>query len=64
MAKPSGQRAYTLIEFIVMVVIVGLVVAITVSRLMNRQDKIKVDAAKNNVSAIITALKEFEKYYV
>jgi len=61
--EPSGQRRFTLIEFIVIVVIVGLVVAITITRLMNRQDRIKVDAAKKNVGTMITALKEFEKCY-
>lgn len=63
MAKSCRQGGFTLIEFIVIVVIIGLVVAITITRLLNRQDRIKVDAAKKDVSAMITALKEFEKCY-
>jgi type II secretory pathway pseudopilin PulG len=61
MAEPSMQRRFTFIEFIVILVILGLVAGITVTRFMRSKDKTKVDVAKNDVSSMITALKEFEK---
>lgn len=63
MSRPSEQRRFTLMEFIVIVVIVGLVVAITITRFINRQDRIKVNAARKDVSAMVTALNEFNRCY-
>ena len=63
MATPVEQKRLTLLELIVIVVIVGLVVAITITRLMNRQDRIRVNAAKKDVNAMIVALKEFGRCY-
>ena len=51
------QRAFTLIEVLVVVAILGILAAIVVPRIMDRPDEAKRVAAKADVSAIVQALK-------
>ena len=51
------QRAFTLIEVLVVVAILGILAAIVVPRLMDRPDEAKRVAAKADVGAIVQALK-------
>jgi general secretion pathway protein G len=51
------QRAFTLIEVLVVVAILGILAAIVVPRIMDRPDEAKRVAAKADVGAIVQALK-------
>jgi general secretion pathway protein G len=58
MASPRIlQRAFTLIEVLVVVAILGILAAIVVPRLMDRPDEAKRVAARADVGAIVQALK-------
>jgi general secretion pathway protein G len=51
------QRAFTLIEILVVVAILGILAAIVVPRIMDRPDEAKRVAAKADIGAIVQALK-------
>jgi len=51
------QRAFTLIEVLVVVAILGILAAIVVPRIMDRPDEAKRVAAKADVGALVQALK-------
>jgi general secretion pathway protein G len=50
-------RGFTLIEVLVVVVILGILAGLIVPRIMDRPDQARVVAAKNDIQAIISALK-------
>jgi general secretion pathway protein G len=60
-SKPAGARmaAFTLIEVMIVVVIMGILAAIIVPRIMDRPDQARVNAAKNDVSILLQALKMY-----
>lgn len=51
-----GQRGFTLIEIMVVVVIIGVLGALIVPQFMDRPDQAKVVAARSDIQAIATAL--------
>jgi general secretion pathway protein G len=51
------QRAFTLIEVLVVVAILGILAAIVVPRIMDRPDEAKRVAAKADIGAIVQSLK-------
>ena len=53
----TQQRAFTLIEVLVVVAILGILAAIVVPRIMDRPDEAKRVAAKADIAAIVQTLK-------
>src|ERR1700694_5150179 len=51
------QRAFTLIEVLVVVAILGILAAIVVPRIMDRPDEARRVAAKADIGALVAALK-------
>ncbi|MFQ6021150.1 MAG: type II secretion system major pseudopilin GspG [Acidiferrobacterales bacterium] len=55
--RKNRQRGFTLIEILVVVVILGILVGLVVPRIMGRPDEARIVAAKNDIRAIVSALK-------
>lgn len=53
----SLQRGFTLIEVMVVVVILGILAMLIVPKIMDRPDEARVVAARNDIRAIVSALK-------
>lgn len=56
-ATASRQRGFSLIEIMVVVVIMGVLAALVVPNVMDRPDQARVVAAKQDIGAIMQALK-------
>lgn len=54
------QRGFTLIEILVVIVILAILGALVVPKIMNRPDKARVVAARQDVQAIVQALKLYK----
>ncbi len=52
-----GARGFTLVEILVVIVILGIIAALVVPRVLERPDEARVIAAKNDVAALLQALK-------
>ncbi len=55
--RASRQAGFTLIEIMVVVVILGILAALVVPRVMGRPDEARIIAAKQDINAILQALK-------
>ncbi len=55
--RAPGNRAFTLIEIMVVVVIMGVLAALVVPRLMGRTDDARILAAKQDIATLMQALK-------
>ena len=52
-----SQNGFTLIELMVVVVILGILAMLVVPKVMDRPDEARIVAAKNDIRAIVSALK-------
>ena len=61
-ARPAlaRSRGFTLIEVMVVIVILGVLAALVVPKVMSRPDEARVVAAKQDISAIMQALKLYK----
>jgi len=57
LARTSRQRGFSLIEIMVVVVIMGIMAALIVPNLMDRPDQARAVAARQDIGAIMQALK-------
>jgi general secretion pathway protein G len=60
MKAHSPQRGFTLIEIMVVIVILGVMAAMIVPKVMGRPDEARVVAAKQDIAAIMQALKLYK----
>jgi len=56
-SAPHRERGFTLIEIMIVVVIIGILVGLLAPRIMDRPDQARVVAARNDIQAILGALK-------
>ncbi|HUH87852.1 MAG TPA: type II secretion system major pseudopilin GspG [Pusillimonas sp.] len=56
-SRATNQRGFSLIEIMVVVVIMGVLAALVVPNVMGRPDQARVIAAKQDIGAIVQALK-------
>ena len=55
--KVRGQRGFTLLEVMVVVVILGILAALVVPKIISRPDEARVMAAKQDIASLMQALK-------
>ncbi|MDC7798583.1 type II secretion system major pseudopilin GspG [Stenotrophomonas geniculata] len=58
--RKARQKGFSLIEIMVVVVIIGILAALIVPRLMDRPDQARVVAARQDIAALMQALKLFK----
>ena len=56
-ADARGQRGFTLLEVMVVVVILGILAALVVPKIISRPDEARVIAAKQDIASLMQALK-------
>lgn len=57
MKVTAGQRGFTLLEVMVVVVILGILAALVVPKIISRPDEARVIAAKQDIASLLEALK-------
>ena len=57
---PAGQGAFTLIELLLVLVILGILAAIVVPKFAGRTEQARITAAQTQISSFSTALDAFE----
>jgi general secretion pathway protein G len=58
--KPSKQRAFTLIEILVVVSILAILGALIVPKIIDRPNEARVVAAKQDIATVVAALKLYK----
>ena len=59
-ALRAGHRAFTLVEMLLVVTIIGILAALVVPKIMGRSEQARITAAHADISGIKTALDAFE----
>ena len=59
-STPLHQSGFTLIEIMIVVVIIGILVGLLAPKIMDRPDQARVVAARNDIQAILSALKLYK----
>ncbi len=57
LTRVRGQRGFTLLEVMVVVVILGILAAMVVPKIISRPDEARVIAAKQDIASLMQALK-------
>ena len=57
MPRARPHRAFTLVEIMVVVVIIGILAVLIVPRVLGRSDEARVAAARHDIAAIVQSLK-------
>jgi general secretion pathway protein G len=57
MKRLTGQRGFTLLEVMVVVVILGILAALVVPKIISRPDEARAIAAKQDIASVMQALK-------
>ena len=57
---PNRRRAFTLVEMLLVVTIIGILAALVVPKIMGRSEQARITAAHADISGIKTALDAFE----
>jgi len=57
LGRIRGQRGFTLLEVMVVVVILGILAALVVPKIISRPDEARVIAAKQDIASLMQALK-------
>lgn len=60
LSKRAAQRAFTLIELMVVLVIIGVLAALIVPNVLDRADEARITAAKTDVNNLMQALKLYK----
>lgn len=55
--RDRGQRGFTLLEVMVVVVILGILAALVVPKIISRPDEARIIAAKQDIASLMQALK-------
>jgi len=60
LSRGAGRRAFTLVEMLLVITIIGILAAMVVPKMMGRTEQAREAAAQNDLAAVRTALDAYE----